>query len=79
MAESVFATLECELSDAQPGGWFATHQQAKLAIFGFLEAFYIPHRRRSALAMRSPAAFEPRPLPRRFSPTGELQHVDPVA
>ena len=58
LAESVFATLECELFHAQPGGRFATHQQAKLATFDYLEAFYNPRRRHSALGMRSPAAFE---------------------
>ncbi len=58
LAESVFATLECALLDQQPGGRFATHQQAKLAIFDFLEAFYNPRRRHSALGMRSPVAFE---------------------
>ena len=58
LAESVSATLECELFDQQPGGRFASHQQAKLAIFDFLEAFYNPRRRHSSLGMRSPAGYE---------------------
>jgi len=57
LAESVFATLECELFDQQPGGRFTSHHDAKLAIFGYLEAFYNPRRRHSAIA---PAVFEAR-------------------
>ncbi len=58
LAESVFATLECELFDQQPGGRFSTRREAKLAVFDFLETFYNPRRRHSALGMRSPLAFE---------------------
>jgi putative transposase len=58
MAESLFATLECELFDRQPGGRFATHREAKVAIFDYLEAFYNVRRRHSALGQVSPAAFE---------------------
>ncbi len=58
LAESVFATLECELFDQQPGGRFISRHEAKLAVFDFLETFYNPRRRHSSLAMMSPAAFE---------------------
>jgi len=58
LAESVFATIECELFDQQPGGRFASHHDAKLAIFDYLEAFYNPRRRHSALDYRSPIEFE---------------------
>jgi len=58
LAESAFATLECELFDQQPGGRFQTRRQAKLAVFDFLETFYNPRRRHSALQMRAPLAFE---------------------
>jgi len=58
LAESAFATLECELFDQQPGGRFQTRRQAKLAVFDFLETFYNPRRRHSALQMRSPLAFK---------------------
>ncbi len=58
LAESAFATLECELFDSQPGGRFQTRRDAKLAVFDFLETFYNPRRRHSALGMRSPLAFE---------------------
>ncbi len=60
LAESVFATLECELFDQQPGGRFATRREAKLAVFDYLETFYNPRRRHSALGQTSPAAFEAR-------------------
>ena len=58
LAESVFATLECELFDQQPGGRFTTRREAKLAVFDYLETFYNPRRRHSALGHLSPAAFE---------------------
>jgi len=51
LAESAFATLECELFDQQPGGRFRTRREAKLAVFDFLETFYNPRRRHSALQM----------------------------
>ena len=60
LAESVFATLECELFDRQPGGRFATRREAKLAVFDYLETFYNPRRRHSALGNVAPAAFEAR-------------------
>jgi putative transposase len=55
---SVFATLKCELFDQQPGGPFPSHHQAKLATFDYLEAFYNPRRRHSALGQMAPATFE---------------------
>ena len=58
LAESVFATLECELFDQQPGGRFATRREARLAVFDYLETFYNPRRRHSALGHTSPADFE---------------------
>ncbi len=60
LAESLFATLECELFDQQPGGRFQTRREAKLAVFDYLEAFYNPRRRHSSLGQISPAAFETR-------------------
>jgi putative transposase len=55
MCESFFATLECELLDQTR---FTTHHEAELAIFDFIEGWYNPHRRHSALGYRSPAIFE---------------------
>jgi putative transposase len=60
MAESLFATIECELFDQQPGGRFSTRRDAKLAVFDYLEAFYNPRRRHSSLGQISPATFEAR-------------------
>jgi putative transposase len=55
MCESFFATLECELLDRQR---FARPAQAEQAIFEFIEGWYNPHRRHSALAYRSPINYE---------------------
>ena len=55
MAESFFATLECELIDRR--NW-KTHTEARLAIFTWIEAWYNPHRRHSSLGQISPINFE---------------------
>jgi len=60
LAESVFATLECELFDQQPSGRFNSRHEARLAVFDYLETFYNPRRRHSANGQISPAAFERR-------------------
>ena len=57
MAESFFATLECELLDRSS---FKTHAQARTAVFDFIEGFYNPQRRHSSLGYLSPMAFERR-------------------
>jgi putative transposase len=61
MCESFFATLECECLDRQR---FKTQREARMAIFDFIEGFYNPHRRHSALGYESPAGFEARSLGR---------------
>jgi putative transposase len=55
--ESFFATLECELLDRHR---FGTHAEARMAVFDYLEGFYNPHRRHSALGYLSPANYERR-------------------
>ncbi len=55
MAESFFASLECELIDRE--SW-KNRTEARLAVFDFIEGWYNPHRRHSALDYLSPAAFE---------------------
>jgi putative transposase len=55
MCESFFATLECELLDRRR---FATQVEARLAVFDFLEGWYNPHRRHSALDYESPLRYE---------------------
>ena len=41
MAESFFATLECELLDRRR---FKTQAEARMAVFEFIEGFYNPRR-----------------------------------
>jgi putative transposase len=55
MAESFFATLECELIDRRR---FRTQAEARMAVFAFIEGFYNTRRRHSALGYLSPVAFE---------------------
>jgi putative transposase len=55
MAESFFATLECELLDRRR---FRTQAEAKLAVFRFIEGWYNPHRRHSACGNQSPMRYE---------------------
>jgi putative transposase len=55
MAESFFATLECELIDRR--SW-KTKTEARLALFTYIEGWYNPRRRHSALGQTSPANFE---------------------
>jgi putative transposase len=57
MAESFFATLECELLARQP---FPTQLAACTALFEYLEVFYNRQRRHSALGYLSPVAYESR-------------------
>jgi putative transposase len=55
MAESFFATLECELLDRRK---FRTQAEARMAIFEFIEGWYNTRRRHSSLGYLSPAEFE---------------------
>src|SRR5207247_10870823 len=57
MCESFFATLECELLDRRR---FKTQAEARLALFDFIEGWYNPRRRPSALEHPSPLTFERR-------------------
>ena len=57
LCESFFATLECELLDRSS---FRTPAEARLAVFDFIEGWYNPRRRHSALDYESPLAFEQR-------------------
>ena len=60
MCESFFATLECELLDRHR---FQTQAEARMAIFEFIEGWYNPHRRHSALDYQSPINHERSQLP----------------
>lgn len=56
MAESFFATLECECIEHE--GPFRTQAEARMAVFRFIEGWYNPHRRHSRLGYLSPLAYE---------------------
>jgi len=55
MAESFFASLECELIDRRS---FQTKAEARMALFTYIEGWYNPRRRHSALGRISPINFE---------------------
>ena len=55
MAESFFASLECELIERR--SW-QTKTEARLALFTWIEGWYNPRRRHSGLGQVSPANFE---------------------
>ena len=57
LCESFFATLECELLDRRR---FRNQAEAKMAVFDFIEGWYNPHRRHSALGQLSPLNYERR-------------------
>jgi putative transposase len=59
MCESFFATLECELLDRTR---FATPTEAERSVFEFIEGWYNPHRRHSALNYDSPMRYEKKHL-----------------
>jgi len=55
LCESFFASLECELLDRYT---FRSHDEARLAVFHFIEGWYNTQRRHSALAYASPLQYE---------------------
>ena len=69
MCESFFSTLEAELLARRR---FHSQAEARMACFSYIEGWYNPHRRHSALGYLSPVAFEqrmtvPRAAPERSS------------
>ena len=60
MCESFFATLECELLERRR---FRSHAEARTAVFAFIEGFYNPSRRHSALGYLSPIDYENQTMP----------------
>jgi len=58
VVESFFATLKTELLSAEPA--YGTRQEARTAIFEYVEGFYNRTRRHSTLGYLSPAEFERR-------------------
>lgn len=57
MAESFFATLECELLARRR---FCNHTEARRAVLRFIEGWYNPHRRHSGIDYLSPSNYERR-------------------
>jgi len=55
LCEGFFATLECALLDRHR---FRTQADARLAVFDFIEGWYNPRRRHSALEYLSPMMYE---------------------
>jgi putative transposase len=68
LAESFFASLETELIDRST--WL-THDQARLDVFDWVEAFYNRVRRHSALGYLAPVEFE-----RRYRPEAPVLATD---
>ena len=75
MAESFFATLECELIDRR--SW-PTKTEARLALFSYIEGWYNPRRRHSALGQMSPANFERKYIDHKHAPAPRDQHGLPT-
>jgi putative transposase len=55
LCESFFATLECELLDRR---CFQSQAEARMAVFSYIEGWYNPSRRHSAIGYLSPVAYE---------------------
>ena len=55
LCESFFATLECELIERT---CFHTYAMGRMEIFDYIEGWYNPHRRHSAINYQSPMNFE---------------------
>ena len=59
LAEAFFATLDCALLDRRR---FRSQAEARIAAFHFIEGFYNPIRRHSALGYLSPIEYEARKM-----------------
>lgn len=66
VAESFFATLKRELAD--DADW-ATREEARTAVFEYIEVWYNQQRRHSSLGYLSPAAFDQQAVMRKLSMT----------
>ncbi len=51
LCESFFTTLESEIIDHRR---FASHSEARMAVFEFIEGWYNPRRRHSSIGCLSP-------------------------
>ena len=73
MAESFFATLECELIDRRV---WKTQTQARLAVFSWIESWYNARRLHSALGYMSPINFERKHKEQRLRSSQPPSHED---
>ena len=71
LAESFFATLECELVQRSR---FRCPAEAQQAVFAFIEGWYNPHRRHSRLNYLSPIEYERRYATLTQSPKSQSVH-----
>jgi len=69
MAESFFATIECELLQ---GSQFRNHAEARQAVFEFIEGWYNQRRRHQSLGQVAPMEFEKRYAQLSSTPKPEL-------
>ena len=76
MAESFFATLECELIDRRV---WETQTQARLAVFSWIEGWYNPKRLHSALGYMSPNNFERKHSEQKSPPSKSSEQPPPPA
>ena len=76
MAESFFATLECELIDRRV---WETQTQARLAVFTWIEGWYNPRRLHSALGYMSPNNFERKHSEQKSPPSKSSEQPSPPA
>jgi putative transposase len=72
MCESFFATLECELLDRRR---FKNRDEARTAIFAFIEGFYNRRRRHSSIGYLSPVDYEQRLVHGPLQPASVLAAV----
>jgi putative transposase len=72
LCESFFASLECELIDRRS---FATHADARMALFRYIEGLYNRRRRHSSLDYLSPMQYEEER--RRFRNTSQNLSTQP--
>ena len=70
LCESFFATLECELLDRVT---LRTPREARLAVFDFIEGWYNPRRRHSALDYAAPILFERQHAARRAANSTQME------
>jgi putative transposase len=75
MAESFFATLECERIERRS---FQSTSEARTALFSYIEGWYKPRRRHSSLGYLSPVNFERAHYPANSPEKSEIINPSPA-